>query len=60
MATNKPASFIIDFSTDKRSFGFYLIGSMIIILFSFLGQAPMFLFFPESPADLRVLLNYSD
>lgn len=47
MATNKPASFIIDFSTDKRSFGFYLIGSMIIILFSFLGQAPMFLFFPE-------------
>lgn len=45
MASNKSASFIIHFSTEKRPFGFYLIGSLVIILFSFLGQIPMFLFF---------------
>lgn len=47
MASNKSASFLTDFSTDKRPFGFYLIGSLVIILFSFLGQTPMILFFSE-------------
>lgn len=58
MATNKPASFITDFSTDKRPFGFYLVGSMIIILFSFLGQAPMFLFFSEKSAPSNNPFSY--
>jgi membrane protease YdiL (CAAX protease family) len=48
MATNKSTSFLTDFSTDKRSFGFYLVGSLVIILFSFLGQVPMLLFFPDN------------
>ncbi|MGB1448497.1 MAG: lysostaphin resistance A-like protein [Flavobacteriaceae bacterium] len=58
MATNKPASFLSDFSFVKLPFGFYLLGSLIIILFSFIGQVPMFFFLhPEgvsgtSQADL--------
>lgn len=47
MASNRPTSFLSDFSTAKLSFGFYLLGSLIIILFSFLGQIPMFFFLPQ-------------
>lgn len=58
MAINKSASFITDFSTDKRPFGFYLTGSLAIILFSFLGQAPMFLFFSAETSSSSNPFNY--
>jgi len=58
MAINKSASFITDFSTDKRPFGFYLTGSLVIILFSFLGQAPMFLFFSAETSSSSNPFNY--
>lgn len=44
MESNRSTSFLTDFSSDKQPFGFYLLGSLIIILFSFLGQIPMFFF----------------
>ena len=58
MAINKSASFITDFSTDKRPFGFYLTGSLVVILFSFLGQAPMFLFFSAETSSSSNPFNY--
>ena len=58
MAINKSASFITDFSTRKRPFGFYLTGSLVIILFSFLGQAPMFLFFSAETSSSSNPFNY--
>ena len=58
MASNKSASFITDFSTDKRPFGFYLIGSLVIILFSFLGQTPMFLFFSAETSSSSDPFSY--
>lgn len=58
MASNKSASFITGFSTDKRPFGFYLIGSLVIILFSFLGQTPMFLFFSAEISSSSDLFSY--
>lgn len=50
--------FVEDFGPEKKSFSWYLLGSVIIILFSFLGQFPMFFFLPKtitagtSPMDL--------
>lgn len=58
MATNKSTSFITDFSTEKRPFGFYLIGSLVIILFSFLGQTPMFLFFSDETTSSSDPFSY--
>ena len=58
MAINKSASFITDFSTDKRPFGFYLTGSLVVILFSFLGKAPMFLFFSAETSSSSNPFNY--
>ena len=58
MASNKSASFITHFSTEKRPFGFYLIGSLVIILFSFLGQTPMFLFFSAETSSSSDPFSY--
>ena len=58
MATNKSTSFLTDFSADKRPFGFYLIGSLVIILFSFLGQVPMLLFFSEDAVPSNDPFSY--
>ena len=58
MASNRPTSFLTDFSTDKRSFGFYLIGSLIVILFSFFGQIPMFFFLPHNSAPVSNQMDY--
>lgn len=58
MASNKSTSFITDFSTEKGSFGFYLIGSLVIILFSFLGQTPMFLYFSAETSYSSDPLSY--
>ena len=50
--------FVEDFGPEKKSFSWYLLGSVIVILFSFLGQFPMFFFLPKtiaagtSPMDL--------
>lgn len=55
--------FLEDFSPQKKSFSWYLLGSVIVILFSFLGQFPMFFFLPDtieagsSPADLFAHLD---
>ena len=38
--------FLESFIANNKTFGFYLLGSFIIILFSFLGQFPMLLFLP--------------
>ena len=40
-------SYISQYNPEKKGFGFYLIGSLVIILFSFFGQIPMFFFLPE-------------
>ena len=58
MAADQPTSFLTDFSADKRPFGFYLIGSVIVILFSFFGQIPMFFFMPEDPIVVTNQLDY--
>jgi len=50
--------YVEDFGPEKKSFSWYLLGSVIVILFSFLGQFPMFFFLPKtitagtSPLDL--------
>lgn len=55
--------FLEDFSPQKKSFSWYLLGSVIVILFSFLGQFPMFFFLPDtivagsSPTTLFAHLN---
>ncbi len=46
MASHRSTSFLTDFSLTKLPFGFYLLGSLIIILFSFFGQIPLFFFLP--------------
>ncbi len=58
MADNKSTSFLTDFSAQKRPFGFYLVGSLIVILFSFLGQIPMFFFLPKEAVAVNNQLDY--
>lgn len=41
--------FLETFHSNKRPFGWYLLGSMVVILFSFFGQIPMFFFLDDTP-----------
>ena len=43
----KKNSFLEDFCIEKKSLGFYLVGSLIILIFSVIGQIPMFFFLPS-------------
>ena len=43
----KKNRFLEDFSEEKRPLGFYLLGSLIVLIFSFIGQIPMFFFLPN-------------
>lgn len=44
MESTNSNQFLETFHSNKRPFGWYLLGSMVIILFSFFGQIPMFFF----------------
>ena len=46
MEVNKN-SFLEDFSKEKKSLGFYILGSLIVLIFSIIGQIPMFFFLPD-------------
>mgnify|MGYP001368289680 CR=1 FL=1 len=43
----KKNRFLEDFSEEKRPLGFYVLGSLIVLIFSFIGQIPMFFFLPN-------------
>tara|TARA_Y100000768_G_scaffold125546_1_gene93057 strand:+ start:53 stop:958 length:906 start_codon:yes stop_codon:yes gene_type:complete len=43
----KKNRFLEDFTEEKRSLAFYLLGSLIVLIFSFIGQIPMFFFLPN-------------
>ena len=43
----KKNRFLEDFGEEKRPLGFYLLGSLIVLIFSFIGQIPMFFFLPN-------------
>ena len=43
----KKNSFLEDFCIEKKPLGFYLVGSLIILIFSIIGQIPMFFFLPS-------------
>ena len=43
----KKNSFLEDFCIEKKPLGFYLLGSLIILIFSIIGQIPMFFFLPS-------------
>ena len=47
MVTHKTNSFLENFHSKKLSFAWYLLGSLIIIIFSFLGQIPTLFFLPH-------------
>ena len=47
MDNTQSNSYLTQFNPEKKAFGFYLLGSLVIILFSFFGQIPMFFFLPE-------------
>ena len=46
MGVNKNR-FLEDFSQEKKTLGFYLLGSLIVLIFSIIGQIPMFFFLPS-------------
>ena len=39
--------FLEDFSVEKKPLGFYLLGSLVVLIFSIIGQIPMFFFIPN-------------
>ena len=39
--------FLEDFCKVKKPLGFYLLGLMIVLIFSFIGQIPLFFFLPN-------------
>ncbi len=43
----KKNTFLEDFSEEKKPLGFYLLGSLIVLIFSIIGQIPMFFFLPS-------------
>ena len=43
----KKNNFLENFSKEKKPLVFYLLGSLIILIFSILGQTPMFFFLPN-------------
>ena len=43
----KKNNFLENFSKEKKPLVFYLLGSLIILIFSILGQIPMFFFLPN-------------
>lgn len=47
MDTLRTNSFLENFHSKKLSFAWYLLGSLIIIIFSFLGQIPTLFFLPH-------------
>ncbi len=47
MDSNRENIFLEKFKAKNKAFGFYLLGSLIIITFSFFGQFPMLLFLPD-------------
>ena len=63
MERTRSSGFLTNFSEEKKGFGYYLLGSLIVIFFSFLGQIPMFFFLPEElqlgndPVDLFAHLD---
>lgn len=48
MAKTSFPSFLTNFFGKKLPFGYYLLGSLIVILCSTMGQIPMFFFLPDS------------
>lgn len=50
--------FLESFIANNKTFGFYLLGSFIIITFSFLGQFPMLLFLPSNGTTGAGGLNF--
>lgn len=50
MGSTHTNQFLESFHDTKRPFGWYLFGSLIIILFSFLGQLPLLFFISETNA----------
>ena len=46
MEVNKN-SFLEDFSEEKKPLGFYFLGSLIVLIFSIIGQIPMFFFLTQ-------------
>ncbi len=47
MVNNRSNSFVENFHQKKLPFSWYLLGSLIIIIFSFLGQIPTMFFLPD-------------
>ena len=43
----KKNNFLENFSKEKKPLVFYLLGSLIVLIFSILGQTPMFFFMPN-------------
>ena len=43
----KKNNFLENFSKEKKPLVFYLLGSLIVLIFSILGQTPMFFFLPN-------------
>ena len=43
----KKNNFLENFSKEKKPLVFYILGSLIVLIFSILGQTPMFLFLPN-------------
>lgn len=48
MAETSTRDFLIVFQGKKLPFGYYLLGSLIIIICSFIGQFPTFFFLPDT------------
>ena len=39
--------FLENFSEEKKPLGFYLLGSLVVLIFSIIGQIPLFFFIPN-------------
>lgn len=52
MGTPHLNQFLETFHPVKRPFGWYLLGSVVVILFSFIGQLPLVYFLSESPVSV--------
>lgn len=52
MDSTSKNSFLINGGSKKQPFSWYLLGSFVIILFSFIGQIPMFFFLPDNMGNV--------
>lgn len=50
--------FVEKFHPKKRPFSWYLLGSFVIVTFSFLGQIPMFFFLPDQLPNTTDLMGF--